>query len=116
MKPGPVLDFLLANQGIKEPRQIDWVKVWKFSVCNTLFLLSMCMISLKANSCFNNGGFYQTLPQTLQAKRMLKNMRIKTRHNNLEFKILGISEMPCNQQRYVFNFIIVTCLPLHILL
>ncbi|KAG1327188.1 putative protein argonaute 16 [Cocos nucifera] len=59
MKPGPVVDFLLANQGVKDPRQVDWVK----------------------------------------AKRMLKNMRIKTRHNNLEFKITGISEMPCNQQQ-----------------
>nr|XP_010943243.1 protein argonaute 16 [Elaeis guineensis]XP_029116515.1 protein argonaute 16 [Elaeis guineensis] len=60
MKPGPVVDFLLANQGVKDPRQVDWVK----------------------------------------AKRMLKNMRIKTRHNNLEFKIIGISEMPCNQQHF----------------
>lgn len=98
MKPGPVVDFLLANQGIKDPRQIDWVKVCKFSACNNLFLLLMHMISLMAKSCFNNGGFYHMLSQTLQAKRMLKNMRIKTRHSNLEFKIIGISEMPCNQQ------------------
>ncbi|KAH7846364.1 hypothetical protein Vadar_013047 [Vaccinium darrowii] len=32
------------------------------------------------------------------AKRMLKNMRIKTRHSNREFKIIGLSEKPCNQQ------------------
>lgn len=40
---------------------------------------------------------------TLQAKRMLKNMRIKTRHRNMEFKIIGISELPCHQQTYVLN-------------
>nr|XP_004296440.2 PREDICTED: protein argonaute 16-like [Fragaria vesca subsp. vesca] len=58
LTPGPVIDFLIANQGVREPRYIDWVK----------------------------------------AKRMLKNMRIKTRHRNMEFKIIGISEKPCNLQ------------------
>ncbi|EXC25516.1 Protein argonaute 16 [Morus notabilis] len=57
LKPGPVTEFLKANQGVREIRQIDWVK----------------------------------------AKKMLKNMRIKTRHRNMEFKILGLSEKPCNQ-------------------
>lgn len=32
---------------------------------------------------------------------MLKNIRIKTEHNKKEFKITGISELPCNQQLYV---------------
>ncbi|KAK1295823.1 Protein argonaute 16 [Acorus calamus] len=36
----------------------------------------------------------------VKAKRMLKNMRIKTLHNNMEFKIIGLSELPCNQQRF----------------
>nr|CAD1839541.1 unnamed protein product [Ananas comosus var. bracteatus] len=63
LTPGPVVDFLLANQNVKDPRQIDWIK----------------------------------------AKRMLKNMRIKTRHRNMEFKIIGISELPCHQQTYVLN-------------
>ncbi|KAH7852269.1 hypothetical protein Vadar_022628 [Vaccinium darrowii] len=58
LTPGPVIDFLLANQNARDPRNIDWRK----------------------------------------AKRMLKNMRIKTRHNNREFKIIGLSEKPCNQQ------------------
>ncbi|CAK9171689.1 unnamed protein product, partial [Ilex paraguariensis] len=31
-----------------------------------------------------------------KAKRMLKNIRIKTRHNR-EFKIIGLSDKPCNQ-------------------
>ncbi|XP_058220403.1 protein argonaute 16 [Rhododendron vialii] len=58
LTPGPVIDFLLANQSARDPRNIDWTK----------------------------------------AKKMLKNMRVKTRHNNREFKIIGLSEKPCNQQ------------------
>ncbi|KAA8526554.1 hypothetical protein F0562_008243 [Nyssa sinensis] len=58
LTPGPVIDFLLANQNVREPRFIDWVK----------------------------------------AKKMLKNMRVKTLHSNMEFKIIGLSEKPCNQQ------------------
>ncbi|CAN6574208.1 unnamed protein product [Malus baccata var. baccata] len=60
LTPGPVIDFLLANQDVREPRYIDWVK----------------------------------------AKRMLKNMRINARHRNMEFKIIGLSEKPCNQQYF----------------
>ncbi|KAF8410786.1 hypothetical protein HHK36_003323 [Tetracentron sinense] len=60
LTPGPVIDFLLVNQNIREPRQIDWVK----------------------------------------AKKMLKNLRIKTRHTSMEFKIIGLSEKPCNQQLF----------------
>ncbi|CAN1232703.1 Protein argonaute 4A [Linum perenne] len=33
-----------------------------------------------------------------KAKKMLKNLRIKTTHNNREFKIIGLSEKPCKQQ------------------
>ncbi|XP_028095763.1 protein argonaute 6-like [Camellia sinensis] len=58
LTPGPVIDFLLANQNAREPRNIDWAK----------------------------------------AKKMLKNMTVKTRHSNMEFKIIGLSEKPCNQQ------------------
>ncbi|KDP30816.1 hypothetical protein JCGZ_13759 [Jatropha curcas] len=58
LSPGPVIDFLIANQNVREPRYIDWAK----------------------------------------AKRMLKNLRVKTRHRNMEFKITGLSEKPCNQQ------------------
>ncbi|KAK4397822.1 protein argonaute 16 [Sesamum angolense] len=58
LKPGPVLDFLLANQNVKETRYIDWVK----------------------------------------AKKMLKNLRVKAIHSNMEFKIIGLSDKPCNQQ------------------
>lgn len=27
LKPGPVLDFLTANQNVNDPSQIDWIKV-----------------------------------------------------------------------------------------
>lgn len=27
LSPGPVIDFLLANQNVKEPRYIDWARV-----------------------------------------------------------------------------------------
>lgn len=57
LQPGPVINFLKTNQGVREVRYIDWVK----------------------------------------AKKMLRNMRIKTRHRNMEFKIIGLSEKPCNQ-------------------
>nr|XP_023881007.1 protein argonaute 16 [Quercus suber] len=60
LTPGPLIDFLLANQNVREARYIDWVK----------------------------------------AKRMLKNVRIKTMHRNMEFKIIGLSEKPCNQQYF----------------
>ncbi|PIA62518.1 hypothetical protein AQUCO_00200494v1 [Aquilegia coerulea] len=60
LMPGPVLDFLLTNQNLRDPRQIDWGK----------------------------------------ASKMLKNLRVKARHNNMEFKIIGISEKACNQQYF----------------
>ncbi|XP_065875578.1 protein argonaute 16 [Euphorbia lathyris] len=60
LTPGPVIDFLKANQNVRESRYIDWVK----------------------------------------AKKMLKNLRVKTRHRNMEYKILGLTEKPCNQQYF----------------
>ncbi|KAM5580524.1 protein argonaute 16 [Rosa sericea] len=35
-----------------------------------------------------------------RAKRMLKNMRIKTRHRNMEFKITGLSQKSCREQYF----------------
>ncbi|CAK7349045.1 unnamed protein product [Dovyalis caffra] len=63
LTPGPVIDFLVVNQNVREPRHVDWMK----------------------------------------AKRMLKNLRVKTKHNNLEFKIIGLSEKPCNQQYFAMK-------------
>ncbi|XP_021776500.1 protein argonaute 4B-like [Chenopodium quinoa] len=60
VQPGPVVDFLIANQNVRDPYSIDWNK----------------------------------------AKRMLKNLRIKTTTSNQEFKITGLSEKPCREQTF----------------
>ncbi|KAL5704118.1 Protein argonaute-4 [Ranunculus cassubicifolius] len=58
IRPGPVLDFLCENQGVRDPYLIDWGKV----------------------------------------KRALKSLRIKARPTGTEYKITGISELPCREQ------------------
>ncbi|CAA6654482.1 unnamed protein product [Spirodela intermedia] len=58
VKPGSVIDFLIANQKARNCWDIDWVK----------------------------------------AKRTLKNLRVKITSTNMEFKIVGLSDQPCNQQ------------------
>uniref|UniRef100_A0ACD5XQE4 Uncharacterized protein n=1 Tax=Avena sativa TaxID=4498 RepID=A0ACD5XQE4_AVESA len=58
--PGPVVNFLLTNQNVRDIRDIDWSK----------------------------------------AKRMLKNLRVKAMHNNMEFKIIGLSDHPCFKQTF----------------
>ncbi|XP_051151747.1 protein argonaute 16 [Andrographis paniculata] len=63
LKPGPVEDFLLANQNVKESRNIDWRK----------------------------------------ARKMLKNMRVRATHSNMLYKIIGLSEKPCNQQLFLLK-------------
>ncbi|KAL6009684.1 hypothetical protein ACLOJK_000113 [Asimina triloba] len=63
IKPGPVIEFLIANQNVRNPGEIDWGK----------------------------------------AKRTLKNLRVKTRPSNMEFKIVGLSELPCNQQMFTLK-------------
>ncbi|KAI3925531.1 hypothetical protein MKW92_019628, partial [Papaver armeniacum] len=61
--PGPVIQFLLTNQRVTDPHQIDWGR----------------------------------------AKRMLKNMLIKAKHNNMEFKIKGLSEKPCKDLYFLMK-------------
>ncbi|XP_008778689.1 protein argonaute 4B-like [Phoenix dactylifera] len=63
LKPGPVVDFLVANQNVRDPCHIDWAK----------------------------------------AKRMLKNLRIKASPSNTEFKIVGLSDLPCSQQKFALK-------------
>ncbi|CAL5434090.1 unnamed protein product [Camellia sinensis] len=60
IQPGPVVDFLIANQNVKDPFSIDWAK----------------------------------------AKRILKNLRVKTNPSNTEYKITGLSEKPCKEQMF----------------
>ncbi|KAE9614906.1 putative post-transcriptional gene silencing PAZ-Argonaute family [Lupinus albus] len=61
--PGPVVDFLIANQNVRDPFSLDWAK----------------------------------------AKRTLKNLRIKTSPSNQEFKITGLSELPCKEQMFTMK-------------
>lgn len=61
VRPGPVVDFLIANQNCQDPFHIDWTK----------------------------------------AKRMLKNLRVKV--GNQEYKIAGLSDLPCNQQMFTLK-------------
>ncbi|XP_072959526.1 protein argonaute 4B-like [Typha angustifolia] len=63
VRPGPVVDFLIANQKVNNPFQIDWAK----------------------------------------AKRTLKNLRVKTSPSNTEYKIVGLSERPCNEQMFTLK-------------
>ncbi|KAK3132901.1 hypothetical protein QOZ80_6AG0529210 [Eleusine coracana subsp. coracana] len=35
-----------------------------------------------------------------RAKKMLRNLRVKAKHNNMEFKIIGLSEQPCSRQTF----------------
>ncbi|KAK1664254.1 hypothetical protein QYE76_052413 [Lolium multiflorum] len=60
VRPGPVIDFLLFNQNIRDRKRIDWGK----------------------------------------AKRALNNLRIKTTHRKAEFKIVGLSEKTCYEQKF----------------
>ncbi|MED6176340.1 Protein argonaute 4A, partial [Stylosanthes scabra] len=61
--PGPVVDFLIANQNVRDPYSLDWAK----------------------------------------AKRTLKNLRIRTSPSNQEFKITGLSELPCKEQTFTLK-------------
>ncbi|KAJ8428434.1 hypothetical protein Cgig2_009044 [Carnegiea gigantea] len=60
IQPGPVVDFLISNQNVRDPYSLDWAK----------------------------------------AKRVLKNLRIKTTTSNQEYKITGLSEKPCREQTF----------------
>lgn len=63
IQPGPVVDFLIANQNAKDPFSLDWAK----------------------------------------AKRVLKNLRVKTAPANQEFKITGLSEKSCREQTFTLK-------------
>ncbi|XP_042514453.1 protein argonaute 4A-like [Macadamia integrifolia] len=63
IQPGPVMDFLIANQKVRNPGEVDWAK----------------------------------------AKRTLKNLRVKISPSNTEYKITGLSELPCNQQLFTLK-------------
>ncbi|CAI0452231.1 unnamed protein product [Linum tenue] len=63
IQPGPVIDFLINNQGARDPFSLDWAKV---DIC---------------------------------AKRVLKNLRVKVSPTNQEYKITGLSDQNCKDQK-----------------
>nr|QNU10184.1 argonaute 9 [Arabidopsis halleri] len=63
VQPGPVVDFLLANQNKKDPYGVDWNK----------------------------------------ARRVLKNLRVQVTLSNREYKISGLSEHSCKDQRFTWR-------------
>lgn len=99
VQPGPVVDFLIANQNVRDPYSIDWAKVSKISECFPFVLLWS----------FNRGT--ACLINSVQAKRTLKNLRIKTSPANQEYKITGLSDLPCKEQTsfFLFYFIFLHC-------
>ncbi|KAL5988051.1 Protein argonaute 16 [Asimina triloba] len=90
MTPGPVIGFVCANQNVRDVREINWPKV-------SCLLAAFRISRFRAKLFYMN---YYSLSSCVQAQKMLRNMRIKATHNNMEFKIRGLSEMPCNQQYF----------------
>lgn len=89
VQPGPLVDFLMANQGVKDPFSVDWNKVIiiifyavEFHWCFSMFDISFIIFSH-------------------QAKRTLKNLRVRVTTTNREYKISGLSENRCKDQMYV---------------
>jgi hypothetical protein len=39
IQPGPVVDFLIANQNVRDPFQLDWSKVTKLTTLHLSFSL-----------------------------------------------------------------------------
>lgn len=46
LTPGPVINFLLANQNAKEPRFIDWMKVDSFLITYVIIVF-LILITLQ---------------------------------------------------------------------
>uniref|UniRef100_M4CDR8 5-methyltetrahydropteroyltriglutamate--homocysteine S-methyltransferase n=1 Tax=Brassica campestris TaxID=3711 RepID=M4CDR8_BRACM len=63
VSPGPVIDFLVLNQEVRDPSSIDWKK----------------------------------------AERTLKNLRVKVDPSNREYKITGLTRLPCRDQTFLWK-------------
>lgn len=88
VRPGPVVDFLIENQKVNDPYSLDWAKV--IIIQDIGFRVIICSFTM------SNFSFH-----CLQAKKMLKNLRIQASPSNTEYKINGLSEKPCKEQLYV---------------
>ena len=92
VQPGPVVDFLIANQNARDPFSLDWAKV--INVMHIIIIIIIIIIYKFCCLFLIYFLFYQ------QAKKMLKNLRVKTSPSNTEYKITGLSEKPCKEQLY----------------
>uniref|UniRef100_A0A0E0LYJ0 Piwi domain-containing protein n=1 Tax=Oryza punctata TaxID=4537 RepID=A0A0E0LYJ0_ORYPU len=57
-------------------------------------------IPLKSVALALRGSESDHAQDALRAKKMLKNLRVKAMHNNMEFKIIGLSDEPCSRQTF----------------
>lgn len=86
VKPGPVIDFLMFNQNVNHPGHIDWAKVMK------------CFSHLAVAHATHIFNCLKLPTYCKQAKRTLKNLRIKASTSNMEYKITGLSDLRCKDQ------------------
>lgn len=86
--PGPVMKFLTDNQGVRDQSFIDWKKV----------LSRISMVCLRLSKYLFDFVLF------VKAERTLKNLRVKVSHSNREYKITGLTRLPCRDQTYVLNW------------
>lgn len=107
VRPGPVIEFLLFNQNIKNPHEIDWGKVNQkrcYWSC-FFFIIIKCTspergITSERSLDHIVSMFFACFFFLFKAKRALKNLRIKTTHTGSEFRIIGLSEDTCYSQTW----------------
>lgn len=85
LQPGLVVTFIMNNQRVENPFKIDWSKVKKQNMKHMEIHFGLCKIIFS--------GSY------IQAIRTLKNVRIRLKHLNSEYKITGLSERSCKEQK-----------------
>lgn len=90
VQPGPVVEFLLANQNVRDLYSVDWTKVHRLLLCSRI----STDVLAYSRSTYLIFTFHQ-------AKRALKNLRVKVAPSNREYKISGLSDYPCKEQMYV---------------
>jgi hypothetical protein len=96
VKPGPFTNFLKSNLNFNDIHKIDWAKV-SYSI--VLFMNLINVLALKVGIILQYFAPIWLFMVFLQAKRALKNLRIKTTHRNSEFRIIGLSEKTCYEEK-----------------
>lgn len=86
LQPGLVVTFIMNNQRVENPFKIDWSKVKKQNMKHMEIHFGLCKYNYLIGSY-------------TQAIRTLKNVRIRLKHLNSEYKITGLSERSCKEQK-----------------